>query len=221
MAKSTLFPVKIDDLVNDLRSKHDYLKSAQARLAIATAHMTQMTETLAAVDTAYAQTTDREKRTPLATARLHEALDNAKEIFRKHIEFYVEHNPAATPVDFEALHIPPSGGGTPLPVPEATPGIGHISSADLEITIPFFDAKNGHHAKPEGVYALETYFKIGGDEPIDISLLSEKAMTTSSPQRIRCNFDDEFKIAYLAFRWIGTRGDYGPWSSIHKISVAR
>jgi predicted nucleic-acid-binding Zn-ribbon protein len=49
----------------------------------------------------------------------------------------------------------------------------------------------------------------------------KKNTATASPMRLQFEFDDEFKVLYLAFRWIGTRGDYGPWTDIHKITIAR
>jgi hypothetical protein len=33
--------------------------------------------------------------------------------------------------------------------------------------------------------------------------------------------DQEFTVIYVACRWIGTRGDYGPWTEIHKTIVMR
>ena len=219
--KTSLFPQKIDEQVSDLNTKQGYITSNAARFGVTGTELETMHERVTAVNTAHAAASNKDTRTRVDVAVRLEALRLAKADIRKIIEFRIAGNPNATEVDYEALSIPRPGHHSPLPAPEFVPGIGHISSSDLHVIVPFFDGKNNKHAKPAGVYAIEAYYQLGGEQPASIVSLTERATDTSSPLRIRFEFDDEFKIVYLAFRWIGTRGDYGPWSEIHKVAIAR
>jgi hypothetical protein len=51
--------------------------------------------------------------------------------------------------------------------------------------------------------------------------MTERKVATSSPVWIQFEPKDEFQVVYLAFRWIGTRGDYGQWSEIRKMVIVR
>ena len=220
-AKKTLFPQKIDEQVADLNMKQGYIVPNAERFGITTAEIEAIQERINAVNTAHSAASDKDTRTRVDVAVRLEALHLAKADMRKLIEFRIAGNPNATDVDYEALSIPRPGRHSPLPAPDYVPGIGHISSSDLTVIVPFFDGKNNKRAKPVGVYAIEAYYQLGGDRPASIVNLTERATDTSSPLRVRFEFDDEFKIVYLAFRWIGTRGDHGPWSEIYKVAIAR
>jgi hypothetical protein len=219
--KHPLFPTTIEEQISDLHTKVNYLTENATRFGIPASELTKLSGLVANVDAAHAKMLDKDTRTKLDTANQTEAILLAQAEARKIIEYYVVGNPETTPVDYEALRIPVPGHHTPLPSPTHAPGLGHITSEDLGVTVPFHDAQHNIKGKPDGVYAIEGYYKLGGTPPADISELSEKATATASPMHLQFEFADEFKILYLAFRWIGTRGDYGPWTDIHKIAIAR
>jgi hypothetical protein len=220
-SKHPLFPSTIEAQISDLHTKQNYLVANATRFGIPDTELTKLSALVDNVDAAHVKVQDKDNRTKLDTANQQRAIRQAQIEMRKIIVFYVIENPATTPVDYEALSIPVHGPNTPLPSPGDIPGIGHITSTNLAVTIPFFDAFSDKRAKPVGVYAIEGYTKLGGDPPAGIGELTEKNTATASPMRLQFEFDDEFKVLYLAFRWIGTRGDYGPWTDIHKITIAR
>ncbi|MDR3235686.1 MAG: hypothetical protein LBT48_03035 [Prevotellaceae bacterium] len=222
-AKYPLFPEKIADQVGDLHTKFNYLDTppTKERLGISDEVVGELSVEVNAVDSAYARTIDTDHRTKLDTIALHEAIGSAHELFRKYLEFYVARNKAATEGDFEALHVPMPGKSDPLPVPHHPPGLRHLTSSNMEVVAAFFNADTNADGKPEGAYGMETYYKLGGEEPTEIGELTERAMATASPLRLQFEFEDQMKVLYLAFRWVGTRGDYGSWTGIFKINVTR
>jgi hypothetical protein len=219
--KQTLFPVNIDDQVADLNTKKDYLEENNIRFNIPQIELATLNTEVTAVNTLHAIASNKDKRSKIDVAKRNEAIDVAKLTSRKIIDFYVVKSPNTTAVDYEALRIPTPGPFHPLPSPDYVPGIRHLSSKNLAVSAEFFDAKTDKRAKPEGVQAIEAYFQIGGEEPTDPAAMSEHKVFTSSPIHLQFGFEDEFKVVYLVFRWIGTRGDYGPWSEIYKIVIAR
>ena len=220
-AKNPLFPTKIDAQVADLNTKLNYLQTNATRLAIPSTELSGLDTLVTDVNTAQAAAGNLDMRSKIDVAVRDEAIQKAQTAMRKVIDFYVADSPNATAVDYEALSIPRPGPHSPLPPPDRVPGIGHITSSDLAVFVPFFDGLTGKHGKPPGVQAIEVYYQLGGDPPASITVMSERVVATASPVHIQFGFDEELKILYLVFRWIGTRGDYGPWSEIHKISIAR
>jgi hypothetical protein len=176
--------------------------------------VTALNEAQAAVD-------DKDTRTKINTATRDLALEAAEDITRKVIDYYVAGNASATPVDYEALRIPLPGPHPPLPPPADAPGIGRITSFSLAVSVPFFNIMTGKRAKPPGAHTIEAYYQLGGEPPTDISAMTGRKAVTKSPMRIQFNFEDEFKMLYIVFRWVGNRGDYGPWSEVHKVVIAR
>jgi hypothetical protein len=51
--------------------------------------------------------------------------------------------------------------------------------------------------------------------------MTGRKTATKTPVRIQFDFGGKFKMLYIVFRWVGNRGDYGPWSEIHKVAIAR
>jgi hypothetical protein len=220
-AKHPLFPRNIGEQVADLNTKNGYLKLNATRLGISQTDTVALDTQVNEVNAAQALVDNEDTRTKLDVTRRDEALKKAHVTARRIIDFYVATNPAATAVDFEALNIPPSGPFPHLPAPGYVPGLGHIVSHDLGVDIPFFDAQTGHRGKPDGVQAIEAYMKIGGEPPKDFSEMTERKVATASPMHMQFGPELEFEVLYLAFRWVGTRGDYGPWSGIYKIIIVR
>jgi hypothetical protein len=216
-----LFPLGISDQIADLNSKRNYLNVNVSRFGIPSADMTRISTQVNDAIAAHTKASDRDTRTKLDVANRLLTIKTAQKTTRKVINYYVVDNPNTTIVDYEALNIPRSGPHPHLPPPGDIPGIGHITSAYLGVTIPFFDARTGKLAKPEGVQHIEAFYKLGGDPPTDISEMTKLKNSTASPMHIQFEPDKEMEILYLVFRWVGTRGDYGPWSEIYKISISR
>jgi hypothetical protein len=220
-AKRLLFPLGIPEQIADLNTKKNYLAINASRFGIPAADMTRIDTQVNAAIAAHTKASDRDTRTKLDVANRILAIKTAQKTIRKIIAYYVVDNPNATIVDYEALNIPRPGPYPHLPPPKQAPGIGHITSEYLSVTIPFFDAQTRKLAKPEGVQAIEAYYKLGGDPPKGISEMIKLKNSTASPMHVQFEPDKELEILYLVFRWIGTRGDFGPWSEIYKIVISR
>jgi hypothetical protein len=220
-AKHPLFPKAISEQIADLNSKRNYLKTVASRLGIPTAEITKIDTQVNAVFAANAAASDPDTRTKLDTANRRQAISTAQENIRKVIVFYITGNPNTTNVDYEALSIPRPGPHPHLPPPEHIPGIGHITSSYLAVIIPFFDGQTGRRGRPDGVRSIEVLYKLGGEPPTDVSEMTEHKVENASPMRLQFGFNDYMKTVYLVFRWIGTRGDFGPWSEIYEVSIAR
>jgi hypothetical protein len=221
-SKHPLFPEgRIGDQVADLNTKKNYLNTNSSRLGIPEAELTVIKTQVTAVNTAQAAVDDRDRRTRLDTARRNLALHTAQTTLRKVIDYYVARNPNATAVDFEALRVPRMGPSPLLPPPDCAPGMRRLYSENLAVIALIFDIETGRRAKPPGTHAIEVCYQLGGEPPADIAAMTGRMTATRSPVRIRFDFADEFKTIYIAFRWVGNRGDYGPWSEIHKVVIAR
>jgi hypothetical protein len=219
--KHPLFPENIGPQVADLNTKKKYLNANGNRLGIPPAELTTIDLQVDAVNTAQAAVNNVDTRTKLNTATRNMAVLTAQITLRRVIEFYVVGNANATPVDYAALRIPQPGPRPPLPQPASIPGLRRLISTGLAVLASFFDIETGKRAKPPGVQSIEACYRLGGEPPEDVASMTGRTVATASPLRIRFDFADEFKPLYIAFRWIGTRGDFGPWSEIHKIIIVR
>jgi hypothetical protein len=219
--KNPMFPRKTEDQVSDLNTKRTYLEMNVMRLNIPVEEMTIVATEIDDMNVKNEMARNIDARSKIDVAKRNLAIKTARTTMRRVIEFYIIGNPNATQVDYIALNIPIPGSHQLLPLPEHAPGIRKIWAEDLVVHINFFNAQSGRNAKPDGVQGIEAYFKIGEEPPTDVTQMTEHKVATSSPMRIQFGYDDEFKLLYLAFRWIGTRGDYGPWSEIKKTIIIR
>jgi hypothetical protein len=219
--KQTLFPVNIDEQVADLNTKKDYLEENNNRFSIPQIELATLDTEVTEVNDLHAIASNKDKRSKIDVAKRNEAIVVAQLTSRKIIDFYVVKSPNTTAVDYEALRIPTSGPFHPLPPPDYVPGIRRLESKNLAVSAEFFDAESDKRAKPEGVQSIEVCVQLGGEAPTEPAAMSERKIFTSSPIHLQFGFEDEFKFVYLVFRWVGTRGDYGPWSEIYKVVIAR
>jgi hypothetical protein len=218
--KKPLFPNTIAEAVTDLDSKRKYLRTNMSRLGIPSTEISKIDTAVNAVLAAHTTASDPDTRTKLDVANRNLAIETAQGIERKVIDFYVVGNPNATEIDYEALRIPRPGPHPHLPDPDRAPGV-HLTSKELAIIATFFDTLTGHRGKPDGVQSIEAYLKVGGEPPAAPSEMTERKVGTASPLRIQFEFDQELQVVYIVFRWVGTRGSYGPWSEIHRIAILR
>jgi hypothetical protein len=216
-----LFPRKIDELISDFHTKNDYLKANTDRFNISELDTIEMDTVVGEVDEAHARTLDKATCTKIDTLMQKEALEKAKILFRRVIEYRVKKNPNLTEMDYTILRLPHQGGGQPLPSPSMEPGIRNLRSFLLRIEGEYFDVLTGKKGRAVNCRELEIYYKIGGDEPETITELKERLIVTNNPIVIQFSEEGAYHFVYLAFRWIGTRGEYGPWTTIFKVMIIR
>jgi hypothetical protein len=220
-AKNPLFPRTINEQVADLNTKRVYILANNTRFHIPLEELVLMLREIKEVNTAYDMARDKATRSKIDISIRNEAITKSQKTIRKLINFYVVGNPEATPTDYEALNIPKQGYHPPLSLPDYAPKIRRIMTSNLGIDIIIIDSKTGKPTIPEGVKAIEIFIQRDGEPPKEIPKMSEYKMATSARIHLQFDFDDELKIIYLAFRWVGTRGDFGIWSEIYKTAVVR
>ncbi|MDR0413412.1 MAG: hypothetical protein LBH61_06410 [Dysgonamonadaceae bacterium] len=221
--KNPLFPIKIADQVADVNSKQEYLVSVAERLSISDTRLSELAEKVAKVNADYAKASNRETRSQLDTAELAFALKDCHQLLRRIIDYSVKYNRSqhVRPEDFEALNVYRYSGREPLPEPTHSPRLAKGSSRDNIVTLSFVNPLNGKRGKPSGCASFEVAYRLGGERPLHIAELSERINTSSSPIHIPFSLDQENQLLFFAVRYIGTRGDFGPWSEINKVMVTR
>jgi hypothetical protein len=213
-----MFPRKIAETVDDLHVKDDYLKST-SKFDISEALTIALAEAVAEVDAAHAKAMDKATSTKVDTLNQELAIEKAKKLFRMAIDTHVRYSTNLTEADCIVLRIPQPGTSHPLPEPTDQPGIRNLISRTLRVEGEYFDIATGKRGKVLGARELEVYYRIGGDEPSSIAELKERTIVTRNPIVLQFAEGDAYKFVYLAFRWIGTRGGYGPWTQIYRIMI--
>ncbi len=76
------------------------------------------------------------------------------------------------------------------------------------------------NAKPDGVIGCEVWVKIDGPPPVDGTEVSFVGMATRSPFTVVHDGADGGKKAHYMLRWMGSRGEAGPWSETVSATIA-
>ncbi len=96
-----------------------------------------------------------------------------------------------------------NAGPGPTAVPETRP-IVSVNTAERLTT--------SSRRRPIGVAACEIWVKVGGVPPVDASELRFLTTATRSRYTAAYDGDEAGQPAHYMLRWIGTRGQRGPWS---------
>ncbi len=109
---------------------------------------------------------------------------------------------------------------TASPVPASSP-VGRVDfSVLLQHTVNFSDeATPTSRAKPTGVHGCEIWMKIG-EAPATVNELTYLATSTASPHIVSFGESDAGKKAHYRLRWVNTRGERGPWSTLFGATIA-
>jgi len=105
----------------------------------------------------------------------------------------------------------------PLTAPKGTVDF----SVRFQHTLHWVDqATPSSKAKPDGVHGCEIWTKIGGLAPVEPSELAFLATSTRATYTTLFEGANIGKTAWYWLRWVNTRGEYGPWSSVISATVA-
>lgn len=162
-------------------------------------------------NSAFAKSSNKQNRTSADVQAKDDALEIFKPALRSFVAQWLASNSLISNSDRERMGLTiRSDSRTPTPVPSSSP-IGTIDfSVRLQHAISFFDSNTPQSkAKPAGVHACEIWSKIG--DATDFTYLISDTRT-----RHIVNFEQENagKTVYYRLRWVNTRGEQGPWSSI-------
>jgi hypothetical protein len=149
-----------------------------------------------------------------------QAKDDAREPYekdlRKFVAQWLAHNTKVSNSDRERMGVTvKSTTHTPKPTPTTCP-VGTIDfSVRMQHGIHYADeATPRSKAKPDGIHGCEVWMKLDGEAPKDSSELTFLATNTSSPYVATFDGSQVGKTAWYRLRWVNTRGEHGPWSSI-------
>jgi len=166
--------------------------------------------------TAYGKASNKQNRTSADVTEKNDALDDYKKIIRGFVQQWLAVNPKVSDSDRTRMGLNiRSGSRTPIPVPDTYP-IGTIDfSIRQQHTITFYDQTAAHsNAKPAGVHGCEIFMKADGEAPKNSDELVYLGTCTASPYVVKFDANKIGKTSYYLLRWVNTRGETGPWSTM-------
>ena len=172
-------------------------------------------------DAAFSKASNKQNRTSADVQAKDDARFNYVDVIRPFTAQWLSNNSKVTDSDRTRLGLTvKTGTRTPVAKPDTCP----VATIDFSIrkqhSINFSDeASPRSKAKPEGVHGCEIYMKVDGEAPKLVSELVYQATCTSSPYVVTFDGTQAGKTVYYWLRWVNTRGEAGPWSSVASAMV--
>lgn len=165
---------------------------------------------------AYAKASNKQNRTSADVNTKNETEAVYKKFIRGFAQQWLINNPKVSDSDRVRMNITvKTGTRTPVPTPETFP----IGTADFSIrlqhTLAYYDQASAHsNAKPEGVHGCEVFMKADGEMPASPGDYTYLGTCTASPYVVKFDSSKVGKTAYYLLRWVNSRGETGPWSTM-------
>lgn len=110
---------------------------------------------------------------------------------------------------------------TPVSVPTSSPVARVDKFEPLAHVISFVDCDTPtRRGRPTGVTGCHIYVAVADSAPADPSDYRFVVQSTRSTARIQFTAEDGGKNAHYLLRWINTRGELGPWSTVLSSTIA-
>lgn len=170
---------------------------------------------------AFAKASNKQNRTSADVLAKDEAYEDYVGAIRPFVAEWLANNSKVTDSDRARMGLTvKSGTRTPKAKPTSSP-VGSIDfSVRKQHSINFHDETSSHSkAKPEGVHGCEIYMKVDGEAPKLVSEMMYLATCTASPYIATFDGTQAGKTVYYWLRWVNTRGETGPWSSVVSANV--
>ncbi|MDR0368480.1 MAG: hypothetical protein LBH82_05000 [Bacteroidales bacterium] len=160
-------------------------------------------------------------RTPVAVQAKTSSRKLLEKSVRMAIKEYLFYNHFVSDEDRFGLGIPiHKTTRTPSPIAAESPDVDVDTSVLGRITVHFYERGHRHKkAKPAGQHAVEIVWNIRDTPPTRWDELLYSAVDTGSPHTFSFENDQRGKTVYFALRWENTRGEKGPWSTIHSAII--
>lgn len=164
----------------------------------------------------FAKAASKTNRTSADVRAKNDARKEYESALRGFIAEWLAKNSKVTDSDRERLGITVrSTSRTPVSRPATSP-VGTVDfSVRLQHSIHFSDSTLPGKAKPDGVHGAEIWAKVG--DAADFSYL---ATDTRTPYIATYDDGDAGKTVSYRLRWVNTRGEQGPWSSVISAIIA-
>ena len=153
-----------------------------------------------------------------------EAKDSARSVLEETLRTritLIQANPAISEQAKQVAGIRPhKATRTPVPAPHTSPIGSVISSDQLTHTLFISDAATPtRRARPAGVSGCEIYVFVGNEAPADPKAFRMVRFGTRSPEEISFQANDGGKTAHYLLRWMNSKGETGPWSTIISATI--
>lgn len=111
---------------------------------------------------------------------------------------------------------------TPVPVPTTSP-IAEIDASQIrEHFIRFTDSASPNaRIRPRGVMGVEVSVAVGNTAPTEDDQFNVYAMSTRMSTKVAFTADQAGQTAWYRFRYINTRGEFGPFSMVYNATVLK
>ena len=111
---------------------------------------------------------------------------------------------------------------TPVAVPTTVPVVRIEKSEALAHIIGFVDsATPTRRGRPAGIAGCQVYVAVGDRVPDSPKEYRFFGQSTKSPVRVTFESEDGCKMAHYLLRWVNTRGEAGPWSTVISGTIAK
>ena len=107
---------------------------------------------------------------------------------------------------------------TPVPVPTTFPTLTIDSSISGRLIINYRETESNSSARPKGINGAEIKWLIADEKP-SIGELTQSRFNTRSPYTLILTDLERTKKVWICARWINTRGEEGPWSTMEDAVV--
>jgi len=126
----------------------------------------------------------------------------------------IKPNAGITDEDKTAIGVPPiNKERTPVPVPQTSPMLGIYDATPGAHTLRFSDSTTPDSpAKPYGAVQLQVFVAVGDGPATSPETATYQGSHTRNAVRVTFPPGQDGKMATYFARWVGIRGDVGPWS---------
>lgn len=204
-----------------LESFLEYVNVNFAALGLTIAENAELQAFGAAWLNAYQEQLDAETNLAAKTQSKVTAKSNLEPFVRQLVKA-IQANRAVTNEQRAALQITiPDTIRTATPTPATRPMARIDNSQRLRHIHHFFDESTpSSKKKPDGVRGCEIWIKIGGPTPSGVEGFERETEDTRTPHTIDFDAADAGKLVHYIYRWVNTRGEFGPWSETVSATIS-
>lgn len=189
------------------------ITAAPARYMLTAADATAISTAVNAYAAAYAVNADPATKNKVTVIAKNNTRAAAEALCRQYASL-IKPNAGITDEDKIAIGVPPiNKERTPVPVPQTSPMLGILDATPGAHTLRFSDSTTPDSpAKPYGAVQLQVFVAVGDAPVTSPETATYQGSHTRNAVRVTFPPGQDGKMATYFARWVGIRGDVGPWS---------
>jgi len=182
---------------------------------------TTIANAVALYEEAWFAANDPETRTKAQTNIKNQARNAAESICRQYA-IGIKGNAAISDADKINIGVRPTNNSRePIFCPQTSPLVNIIGQTPGTQTLRYADSNTPDSpAKPFGAAQLQIFVAIADAPTANADDAQYYGAFTKNPVAVAYSEDDDGKVATIFGRWVGRRGDTGPWSSPVSMRIA-